>query len=86
MTDAFDTAGAAEEMTFESAMEELSSIVSKMEGGSVKLSELVAYYERAMALKIFLERALADARLKIEKAQTGLGVGEVVLEPFEAEG
>jgi exodeoxyribonuclease VII small subunit len=72
----------AKNMTFESAMEELNSIVSKMESGEIKLAELVAFYERATALKTFLEKTLADAKLKIEKASAAPD-GSVKTEPFE---
>jgi len=56
-------------MPFEAAMAELDSIVRKMEAGEIKLSELVAFYERAAALKAHLEKTLGAAKLKIEKVQ-----------------
>jgi exodeoxyribonuclease VII small subunit len=40
-----------------------------MELGEIKLAELVAFYERAAALKAHLEKTLAGAKLKIEKVQ-----------------
>ena len=57
------------DMPFESAMAELDSIVKKMEAGEIKLAELVAFYERAAALKAHLEKTLGAAKLKIEKVQ-----------------
>jgi exodeoxyribonuclease VII small subunit len=74
----------AQNMTFESAMEELGSIVAKMESGEIRLAELVAFYERATALKNFLERTLAEAKLKIEKASAAPD-GAVKTEPFDAQ-
>ena len=38
-------------LTFEKAIEELESIVGKLEGGKVPLEESVAIYERGEALK-----------------------------------
>ena len=58
------------DMPFEAAMAELDSIVKKMESGEIKLAELVAFYERAAALKMHLEKTLNDAKLKIEKVQS----------------
>ena len=55
------------EMTFENALNELESIVSKLERGEVTLEESIAIYERGAKLKSHCEGKLKDAQLKVEK-------------------
>ena len=49
------------QLTFEKAIEELESIVSRLEGGKVPLEESVAIYERGEALKRRCEELLRQA-------------------------
>jgi exodeoxyribonuclease VII small subunit len=54
-------------LTFEKAIEELESIVGKLEGGKVPLEESVAIYERGEALKRRCEELLRQAEARVEK-------------------
>jgi exodeoxyribonuclease VII small subunit len=53
--------------SFEKAMDELESIVAKLEGGKVPLEESVAIYERGEALKRRCEELLRQAEARVEK-------------------
>ena len=55
------------QLTFEKAIEELESIVARLEGGKVPLEESVAIYERGEALKRRCEDLLRQAEARIEK-------------------
>jgi exodeoxyribonuclease VII small subunit len=48
-------------------MEELESIVTKLEGGKVPLEESVAIYERGESLKRRCEELLRQAEVRVEK-------------------
>ena len=54
-------------LTFEKAIEELESIVKRLEGGQVPLEESVAIYERGQALKGRCEELLKQAEARVEK-------------------
>jgi exodeoxyribonuclease VII small subunit len=54
-------------LSFEKAMDELESIVAKLEGGKVPLEESVAIYERGEALKRRCEELLRQAEARVEK-------------------
>ena len=54
-------------LSFEKAMDELESIVAKLEGGKVPLEESVASYERGEALKKRCEELLRQAEARVEK-------------------
>lgn len=56
-------------LSFEEALQELETIIRKMENGEVKLSDSVSLYERGIALKNHCEEVLKSAKLKIEKIQ-----------------
>lgn len=53
------------EMTFEEAMQELESVVGRLERGDVALNESIALYERGAALKKRCEEELARAEEKV---------------------
>jgi exodeoxyribonuclease VII small subunit len=53
--------------SFEKAMEELESIVAKLESGKVPLEESVANYERGEALKRRCEELLNQAEARVAK-------------------
>ena len=57
----------SQEMTFETAMAELETVVRQLESGQIKLDEAVAVYERGMQLKKFCEEKLKNAQSKIDK-------------------
>ncbi len=54
-------------MPFEKAIEELESIVKRLEEGKVPLEESVAIYERGDALKARCEELLRQAEARVEK-------------------
>ena len=58
-------------LSFEAALEELESIVQKLEGGEVELEKSIALYQRGAALKAHCEARLKDAQLKVDKIVIG---------------
>ncbi|MGE3145060.1 MAG: exodeoxyribonuclease VII small subunit [Pseudorhodoplanes sp.] len=54
-------------MPFERAVEELESIIKRLEEGKVPLEESVAIYERGEALKQRCEELLRQAEARVEK-------------------
>jgi exodeoxyribonuclease VII small subunit len=54
-------------LSFERAMEELESIVTRLEGGKVPLEESVAIYERGESLKRRCEELLRQAEVRVER-------------------
>jgi exodeoxyribonuclease VII small subunit len=56
-----------EQLTFERAIEELETIVKRLEEGKVPLEESVAIYERGEALKRRCEHLLRQAEARVEK-------------------
>ncbi len=55
------------QMPFERAIEELESIVKRLEEGKVPLEESIAIYERGEALKRRCEDLLRQAEARVEK-------------------
>ena len=53
------------EMSFEKALEELESLVARMEDGKLPLEESLAAYQRGAELIKFCESKLADAQARI---------------------
>ena len=60
-------------MPFERAIEELESIVKRLEEGKVPLEESVAIYERGEALKRRCEELLRQAEARVEKITLDAG-------------
>jgi exodeoxyribonuclease VII small subunit len=54
-------------LTFEQAIEQLETIVKRLEEGKVPLEESVAIYERGEALKRRCEELLRQAEARVEK-------------------
>ena len=54
-------------LSFEKAIEELESIVKRLEEGKVPLEESVAIYERGEVLKRRCEELLRQAEARVEK-------------------
>ncbi|HWL31820.1 MAG TPA: exodeoxyribonuclease VII small subunit [Xanthobacteraceae bacterium] len=54
-------------LTFERAIEELETIVKRLEEGKVPLEESVTIYERGEALKRRCEELLRQAEARVEK-------------------
>jgi len=57
-------------LTFERAIEELETIVKRLEEGKVPLEESVAIYERGETLKRRCEELLRQAEARIDKITT----------------
>ena len=62
-----DTNPDVSKMPFERAIEELESIVKRLEEGKVPLEESVAIYERGEVLKRRCEDLLRQAEARVEK-------------------
>jgi exodeoxyribonuclease VII small subunit len=63
-----DTSNAdVDKLPFERAIEELESIVKRLEEGKVPLEESVAIYERGEALKQRCEELLLQAEARVQK-------------------
>jgi len=58
------------ELSFERAIEELETIVKRLEEGKVPLEESVAIYERGEALKRRCEELLRQAEARVDKITT----------------
>lgn len=58
-------------MSFEDALQELETIVKRLEEGKVRLDEAVTSYERGAALKNHCETKLREAQAKVEKIIPG---------------
>lgn len=54
-------------MSFEDALQELEQIVRRLESGSGKLDEAIAFYERGALLKQHCEAKLREAQARVDK-------------------
>jgi exodeoxyribonuclease VII small subunit len=60
-----------EGLSFEAALAELETIVSRLEQGEVDLEDSIALYERGTALKAHCEKKLKGAEARLEKIVLG---------------
>jgi len=58
-------------MSFEAALQELETIVKRLETGSAKLDEAIAAYERGALLKRHCEAKLREAQARVDKIVIG---------------
>jgi exodeoxyribonuclease VII small subunit len=72
-------------MPFERAIEELESIVKRLEEGKVPLEESVAIYERGEALKARCEELLRQAEARVEKITLGADGRPTGSEPLDVD-
>jgi exodeoxyribonuclease VII small subunit len=72
------------QLSFESALEKLETIVEAMESGDVPLADLLAKFEEGSRLLKVCESRLKDAELKIEQLKKQRD-GSVAFEKFESE-
>jgi exodeoxyribonuclease VII small subunit len=70
------------DMTFERALKELETIVSRLERGDVELEESIAIYERGEHLKEHCDRLLKQAEARVEKLTLSPSGAPVGTEPF----
>ncbi len=71
-------------MSFEEALDELKSIVGKLEQGQGTLDSAIGDYDRGAALKRHCDAKLREAQAKIEKISLSAD-GAVRSEPFDVE-
>lgn len=72
-------------LTFETAIEELESIVRRLEEGKVPLEESVVIYERGEALKRRCDELLRQAEARVDKITTDSSGRPVGTEPLDVE-
>jgi len=72
-------------LTFERAIEELESIVKRLEEGKVPLEESVAIYERGEALKRRCEELLRQAEARVDKITTDASGQAAGTEPLDVQ-
>ena len=72
-------------LSFERAIEELESIVTRLEGGKVPLEESVAIYERGEALKRRCEELLRQAEARVDKITTDANGQVTGTEPLDVQ-
>ena len=75
--------GDVKKLSFERAIEELESIVKRLEEGKVPLEESVAIYERGEALKRRCEELLRLAEARVEKIRLDAGGKPTGTEPLD---
>ena len=72
-------------LTFERAIEELESIIKRLEEGKVPLEESVAIYERGEALKRRCEELLRQAEARVDKITTDANGQVTGTEPLDVQ-
>jgi len=72
-------------MTFEAAIEELETIVKRLEEGKVPLEESVAIYERGEVLKRRCEDLLRAAEARVEKSTLDAGGKPTGSQPLDVD-
>ena len=73
------------QLSFERAIEELESIVRRLEDGKVPLEESVAIYERGEALKRRCEDLLRLAEARVQKITLDASGNPTGTEPLDVE-
>ncbi len=73
------------QLSFERAIEELESIVRRLEDGKVPLEELVAIYERGETLKRRCEDLLRQAEARVQKITLDSSGNPTGAEPLDVE-
>jgi exodeoxyribonuclease VII small subunit len=61
----------AKKKNFEAQLDALKQVVKEMESGELGLEELLAHFEKGMAMAGSLEKILDEAEQKIEWIQSG---------------
>jgi exodeoxyribonuclease VII small subunit len=70
-------------LTFEQAIDQLETIVKRLEEGKVPLEESVAIYERGEALKRRCEELLRQAEARVEKITLDSSAKPAGTEPLD---
>jgi len=77
--------GDVKKLSFERAIEELESIVKRLEEGKVPLEESVTIYERGEALKRRCEESLRQAEARVDKITTDANGQPTGTEPLDVQ-
>lgn len=80
-----DTQVDVKKLSFERALEELESIVNRLEAGKVPLEESVAIYERGEQLKRRCEDLLRQAEARVDKITTDASGRASGTEPLDVQ-
>jgi exodeoxyribonuclease VII small subunit len=72
------------EMTFEEALAELETVVTRLERGDVALDDSIKLYERGALLRKRCQDKLAEAEEKVSRITLGDGGQPTGLQPFDA--
>jgi exodeoxyribonuclease VII small subunit len=72
-------------LSFERALKELETIVSRLERGDVELEESITIYERGEALRDHCDRLLKQAEAKVEKLTFGADGTPRGTQPLDAD-
>jgi exodeoxyribonuclease VII small subunit len=72
-------------LPFERAIEELETIVKRLEDGKVPLEESIAIYERGEALKRRCEELLRQAEARVDKITTDANGQVTGTEPLDVQ-
>ncbi|HUZ33110.1 MAG TPA: exodeoxyribonuclease VII small subunit [Xanthobacteraceae bacterium] len=72
-------------LSFERAIEELESIVKRLEDGKVPLEESVAIYERGETLKRHCEELLRQAEARVQKITLDASGNPTGTEPLDVD-
>jgi exodeoxyribonuclease VII small subunit len=72
-------------LSFERAIEELETIVKRLEDGKVPLEESVVIYERGEALKRRCEELLRQAEARVEKITTDASGAPTGVAPLDVQ-
>lgn len=72
-------------LSFEQALDELESIVKRLEDGKVPLEESIALYERGEALKRRCAELLQQAEARVEKITTDAQGKAAGTEPLDSD-
>jgi exodeoxyribonuclease VII small subunit len=67
MTDSQTEQGAIDQLTFEAALQELESLVARLESGQVSLEESISLYERGAKLKAHCDARLKSAQMRVDQ-------------------
>jgi len=85
MNMADNTNADVKKLSFERALEELESIVKRLEDGKVALEESVNIYERGEALKRRCEELLRQAEARVDKITTDANGQPTGTEPLDVQ-
>lgn len=72
-------------MSFETALAELESIVSRLEAGDVPLEQSIEIYQRGSQLRAYCDQKLQDAQAKIERITLDDGGNAAGVQPLDTD-